>query len=211
MRNVVVCHLSVDYLEARPGMRSSPWSLAGRNWFKCYRYFVTDISCGRGPPKEARSDKRLSSEPHCREFDGMCPSSGSMSVAMSHNSSSSSPRCAFIDSMKARAVLPTSRLTPGFIIRVNQILHADQKIVHSSNDIDLTSIDGPPVSPKPSHTNASDKCVECGRELCQPLILRSLPPTEIIKIASCRRYATIKAWTEAIWIRPELCQQGRDS
>ena len=51
MRNVVVCHLSVDYLEARPGMRSSPWSLAGRNWFKCYRYFVTDISCGRGPPK----------------------------------------------------------------------------------------------------------------------------------------------------------------
>jgi hypothetical protein len=20
-------------------MRSSPWSLAGRNWFKCYRYF----------------------------------------------------------------------------------------------------------------------------------------------------------------------------
>jgi hypothetical protein len=39
MRNVVVCHLSVDYLEARPGMRSSPWSLAGRNWFKCYRYF----------------------------------------------------------------------------------------------------------------------------------------------------------------------------
>ena len=49
MRNVVVCHLSVDYLEARRGMRSSPWSLAGRNWFKCYRYFVTDISCGRGP------------------------------------------------------------------------------------------------------------------------------------------------------------------
>ena len=98
-----------------------------------------------------------------------------------------------------------------FIIRVNQILHADQKIVHSSNDIDLTSIDGPPVSPKPSHTNASDKCVECGRELCQPLILRSLPPTEIIKIASCRRDATIKAWTEANWIHPELCQQGRDS
>jgi hypothetical protein len=46
MRNVVVCHLSVDYLEARPGMRSSrcPFGrLLGRNWFKCYRYFVTDI------------------------------------------------------------------------------------------------------------------------------------------------------------------------
>jgi hypothetical protein len=33
--------LSVDYLEARPGMRSSrcPFGrLLGRNWFKCYRY-----------------------------------------------------------------------------------------------------------------------------------------------------------------------------
>jgi hypothetical protein len=61
MRHVVVCHLSVDYLEARPGMRSSPWSLAGRNWFKCYRYFNAGL---QGPYNGGRYvwDRRISGD-----------------------------------------------------------------------------------------------------------------------------------------------------
>jgi hypothetical protein len=57
MRNVVVCHLSVDYLEARPGMRSSRWPLVllGRNWFKCYRYFMTDILVWQRPAHFSQS------------------------------------------------------------------------------------------------------------------------------------------------------------
>jgi hypothetical protein len=46
----------------RPGMRSSrcPFGrLLGRNWFKCYRYFVTDILVWQRPPKVLRQGRLL--------------------------------------------------------------------------------------------------------------------------------------------------------
>ena len=44
-----------------PGMRSSLWSLAGCNWFKCYRYFNAGL---QGPYNGGRYvwDRRISGD-----------------------------------------------------------------------------------------------------------------------------------------------------